>query len=157
MEGQTPKHKFRGLPNGEWCVPCFLLCLWCLVERSQEEKGKGQNIPIHILSHEKAAICQMPLHINFASLKAVMVQDKTIQYWSHYGWHIKLPNWFISPSFFFTHISQQKLRLMLTGLPGRKWLCLGVDYKQRTANVLSEMKRGRSRTVAEIIHGLCWN
>ena len=164
VEGQIrvhrPKLKFSGLSNGE----CFsLLCVLAsscgsdALQRDHTKRKERGKISLFTSFHEeKAAICQMPLHINFAPLKAVMVQDKTRQSRSHYGWHIMLFNWFISPSHFFTHIFQQTQRLSLTLPPGRRRLYLGVSYKQTTANVLSKMKKGRSRTAAEIIHGLCW-
>lgn len=137
------------------CVSLTSSCAsvaWWRDHKKRKERGK---ISLFTPFHEgKAAICQMPLHINFAPLKAVMVQDKTIQHWSHYGRHIECSSIDLFPPLTF-QISQQKLRLSLTRLPGRKRLCLVISYKKTTANVLSEMKKGRSRTAAEIIHGSC--
>lgn len=120
---------------------CASIALW----RDQKKRKERGKISLFTSFHEeKAAICQMPLHVNFAPLKAVMVQDKTIQRWSHYGWHIECSSIDLFPPLTF-QISQQKLRLSLTCLPGRKRLCLVISCKKTTANVLSEMKKGRSQ------------
>lgn len=107
--------------------------------KKRKERGK---ISLFTSFHEeKTAISQMPVHINFAPLKAVMCRTKL-----NYSGAITADTWSSSIDLFsplsFPHLSLN--RDSLTCLPGRKRLCSGLSYKQTTANVLSEMKKSDS-------------